>query len=559
MKLNGVTDDALRLRLFPFSLRDRAKEWLRDEGSGSFDTWDKLVKAFLVKFLGQEKTARLRNELSTFRQSDEESLYDAWRRFKRLQRQCPHHGIPEWMLIQTFYNGLTHEFRIYIDAASGGSLLTKNPTEAKELMSQRKRTRSTPQQQPQLDLESVTGCPHVVFVPEFPNQKQRFIELSRRKVIPTRFFDRSLLSKLGIDSECKNLFAKLGMSQLFNMNYRTYEDLTLEFLSSFDIEKGRNGLVKYVVYRLLNRSHRMSLEGFARKFGLPCTGLTVQPSSFISGELWFAMTGENIESFQHALSHKIHQPVLRLWTRFTGWTIFGRIEPNNVRSDEISILGSYLRRGDEDGDFKMNIAHLFALHLKKQGTTYTTIKSNGERSNIPIVLGGLVTHLALREGFDEASRCPVPGPITLDQHYLTTAGWLSIDFNRFSWIIGRTNRLSVPLPSPDLTKIMPHQPSYLLQFPSDSSTPVPAAPTRTYFRREELRVGQLDLSTRVQTIETNLRELNAGQQDFRLSMYPVYDYFCRQGYIPRDGPHPSWYHFPGAGDMAGFLHGAFQF
>ncbi|XP_021750418.1 uncharacterized protein LOC110716092 [Chenopodium quinoa] len=68
------------------------------------------------------------------KQYDDESLYDAWRRFKRLQRQCPHHGIPEWMLIQTFYNGLTHEFRIYIDAASGGSLLTKNPTEAKELI-----------------------------------------------------------------------------------------------------------------------------------------------------------------------------------------------------------------------------------------------------------------------------------------------------------------------------------------------------------------------------------------------------------------------------------------
>ncbi|XP_021775703.1 uncharacterized protein LOC110739552 [Chenopodium quinoa] len=134
MKMNGVTDDAIRLRLFPFSLRDRAREWLRDEGTGSFDTWDKLVKAFLVKFLGQEKTARLRNELSTFRQSDDESLYEAWRRFKRLQRQCPHHGIPEWILMQTFYNGMTHEFRIYIDSASGGSLLTKNPTEAKELV-----------------------------------------------------------------------------------------------------------------------------------------------------------------------------------------------------------------------------------------------------------------------------------------------------------------------------------------------------------------------------------------------------------------------------------------
>ncbi|XP_021754434.1 uncharacterized protein LOC110719750 [Chenopodium quinoa] len=107
MKMNGVTNDAIRLRLFPFSLWDRAKEWLRDEGTGSFDTWDKLVKAFLVKFLGQEKTERLRNELYTFRQSDDESLYEAWRRFKRLQRQCPHHG---------------------------GSLLTKNPTEVKELI-----------------------------------------------------------------------------------------------------------------------------------------------------------------------------------------------------------------------------------------------------------------------------------------------------------------------------------------------------------------------------------------------------------------------------------------
>ncbi|XP_021847715.1 uncharacterized protein [Spinacia oleracea] len=134
MKINNVTDDAIRLRLFPFSLRDRAKEWLKDEGKGSFDTWDKLVKAFLVKFLDQEKTARLRNELTTFHQAYDESLYEYWGRFTRLQRKCPHHGIHEWMLIQTFYNGLTHEYRIYIDAASGGSIMSKIPSEAKELI-----------------------------------------------------------------------------------------------------------------------------------------------------------------------------------------------------------------------------------------------------------------------------------------------------------------------------------------------------------------------------------------------------------------------------------------
>ena len=62
MKINNVTDEAIRLRLFPFSLRDRAKEWLKDEGTGSFDTWDTLVKAFLVKFLDEEKTSRMRND-----------------------------------------------------------------------------------------------------------------------------------------------------------------------------------------------------------------------------------------------------------------------------------------------------------------------------------------------------------------------------------------------------------------------------------------------------------------------------------------------------------------
>ena len=59
---------------------------MRDEGVGTFDTWDKLAKAFLVKFLGQEKTAKLRNELVTFQQTDDVSLYEAWRRFLCLQR-----------------------------------------------------------------------------------------------------------------------------------------------------------------------------------------------------------------------------------------------------------------------------------------------------------------------------------------------------------------------------------------------------------------------------------------------------------------------------------------
>src|SRR5262249_3638448 len=42
-KSNGVSDDAIWLRLFPFSLRDRAKGWLNTLPSGSITSWDGLA------------------------------------------------------------------------------------------------------------------------------------------------------------------------------------------------------------------------------------------------------------------------------------------------------------------------------------------------------------------------------------------------------------------------------------------------------------------------------------------------------------------------------------
>ena len=39
-KINGVTDDAIRLRLFPFSVRDKAQLWLASLPNESITTWD---------------------------------------------------------------------------------------------------------------------------------------------------------------------------------------------------------------------------------------------------------------------------------------------------------------------------------------------------------------------------------------------------------------------------------------------------------------------------------------------------------------------------------------
>ena len=66
IKMNGVTEDALRLHLFPFSLKDKEKIWLKMQSASSFTTWDDLAKAFLTKYFPPSKTTKTVKEITSF-------------------------------------------------------------------------------------------------------------------------------------------------------------------------------------------------------------------------------------------------------------------------------------------------------------------------------------------------------------------------------------------------------------------------------------------------------------------------------------------------------------
>ena len=125
-KFNSVSEDAVKLRLFPFSLRDKAKSWLHSLLAGSITTWEDLAQKFLTKFFPMAKTAAIRNSLTQFTQQSGESLCEAWERYKKMLRKCPHHGMPDWMIINYIYNGLGAQSRPMLDAASGGALWAKS-------------------------------------------------------------------------------------------------------------------------------------------------------------------------------------------------------------------------------------------------------------------------------------------------------------------------------------------------------------------------------------------------------------------------------------------------
>ncbi|GKB19306.1 MAK10-like protein [Tanacetum coccineum] len=66
------------MRLFQFSLRDQASNWLEYLPAGSITTWEDLTTCFLAQFFPSGRTAKLRNDILMFQQHHGESLSEAW-------------------------------------------------------------------------------------------------------------------------------------------------------------------------------------------------------------------------------------------------------------------------------------------------------------------------------------------------------------------------------------------------------------------------------------------------------------------------------------------------
>ena len=77
INIQHLTDVGLKLRLFPFSLKDKAKQWLNSLPTNSITTWDQLRKIFLTKYYPIGKTMEMRHAITNFTQLDGEPFHDA--------------------------------------------------------------------------------------------------------------------------------------------------------------------------------------------------------------------------------------------------------------------------------------------------------------------------------------------------------------------------------------------------------------------------------------------------------------------------------------------------
>jgi hypothetical protein len=90
-KIQGMNKDAIKLRLFPFSLSTKASSWLDYLPHDSVTTWEDLANKFLLRYFPPAKTAKPRAKIYAFQQDYDESFFEAWEWFKELIRKCPLH------------------------------------------------------------------------------------------------------------------------------------------------------------------------------------------------------------------------------------------------------------------------------------------------------------------------------------------------------------------------------------------------------------------------------------------------------------------------------------
>ncbi|XP_070679536.1 uncharacterized protein [Malus domestica] len=128
--VTGFSTESIKLRLFPYTLKDQARRWLLTLPSGSITTWAQLSEKFLNKYYPASKTLDMRTQILSFAQKPNEEFHEAWERFKELIRKCPHSGINTTDQMHIFFRGLNITTKTLVNASCGGSYKDKNAQEA---------------------------------------------------------------------------------------------------------------------------------------------------------------------------------------------------------------------------------------------------------------------------------------------------------------------------------------------------------------------------------------------------------------------------------------------
>ena len=134
-KEETTTVDLMRLKLFPFTLKDKTKILLNSPRPRNIQNWTEMQAEFLKKFFSTHRTNSLKRQISTFSANENEKFYACWERYMEVLNSCPYHGFDTWLLVSYFYDEIYYAMKQLLETMCGGDFLSKNPKEALDFLS----------------------------------------------------------------------------------------------------------------------------------------------------------------------------------------------------------------------------------------------------------------------------------------------------------------------------------------------------------------------------------------------------------------------------------------
>ena len=121
--ISCMSHKTLKWKLFPFSLIGLVKLWYTRTIESAQGEWEVLQAKFCLTFFPIAQVVHLRREVLSFKQREKESLGASWAHLIDLYSSGPDLAIPEPILLQHFYLGLSEKSTQFLDIASGGAFL----------------------------------------------------------------------------------------------------------------------------------------------------------------------------------------------------------------------------------------------------------------------------------------------------------------------------------------------------------------------------------------------------------------------------------------------------
>lgn len=123
INFNGVTNEDVVVKLFPYTLQGAAGSWYFSLPSGSITSWDIFKEQFLTKFGDDRSTATLINDLSNLKTKSREPIKDFNLRFNKLLNKIPIASKPsEEVRSEWYISALPSNIAIFVDSAAKPTL-----------------------------------------------------------------------------------------------------------------------------------------------------------------------------------------------------------------------------------------------------------------------------------------------------------------------------------------------------------------------------------------------------------------------------------------------------